>query len=415
MKIIHLVNTDEGGAGRATIRISKSINELCDNNTSKILVARRTKKINTISSLEVKKINKLQRMINSQINKISIKKYKTSSLFSNSKLGFSIINNPLIRECDIIHLHWINDALLSYNELERLKKIGKPIVWTLHDMWPFTGGCHYDDECEKYKKICGECRVLNSHKRKDLSTKIQNKKKYIYSKMNITIVGCSNWITDCAKESTLFKDKECLNIPNCIDIKRYKPINREMAKNILNINTDKKIILFGAMSATDDKRKGFKYLLEAIKKLDKNKYTCVIFGNDSEDNEIQKYMDTIYVGNIEDDYSLALLYSCADVFVAPSIQENLANTVMESLSCGTPVVAFDIGGMPDMIKHKINGYLAESFNHESLTRGIEYCIKNTEVLGNEARKYVENNFTYEIIGKKYIDIYKRLIIKQENR
>lgn len=413
MNIVHLVCTDDGGAGRAAIRVNDSINRRIVNGKCRVLVARKTKQIDKLYTLGGTKINKLKRIINNETNKLSIKRYKTSSLFSNSIKGFNICQHDLIKDSDIINLHWINGGFLSYYELKKLSKLKKTIVWTLHDMWPFTGGCHYDEECGRYKTNCGNCKVLRSNREKDLSTKIQKKKEKIYSDMNITIVGCSNWITECAKESKVFNNKLCVNIPNCIDIETFKPIDKEIARNILNIKTNKKIILFGAMSSTSDARKGFKFMLEAMKILDRDKYIAVIFGNSSEECEIEKYIETIYMGQLSDDYTLALLYNVADVFVAPSIQENLANTVMESLSCGTPVVAFNIGGMPDMIKHEINGYLCEPFKYESLCEGIEYCTKNTVQLGKRARKYVEDNYTYEIIGKKYTELYEKLLESKE--
>lgn len=407
MKILHLVVSDNGGAARAAIRISEALIE-----KSSIGVVRKTT-TSKANLLVNKKESVIKLPINNIINKLRIKKGVVQYLFSDALIGINFKNNHLFKTCDIINLHWINDGMISYSTLNYMSKLRKPIVWTLHDMWPFTGGCHYDEECGRYKTNCGNCKVLRSNREKDLSTKIQKKKEKIYSDMNITIVGCSNWITECAKESKVFKNKLCVNIPNCIDIETFKPIDKEIARNILNIKTNKKIILFGAMSSTSDARKGFKFMLEAMKILDRDKYIAVIFGNSSEESEIEKYIETIYMGQLSDDYTLALLYNVADVFVAPSIQENLANTVMESLSCGTPVVAFNIGGMPDMIKHEINGYLCEPFKYESLCEGIEYCTKNTVQLGERARKYVEDNYTYEIIGKKYTELYEKLLEAKE--
>lgn len=409
MKILHLVAMDTGGAGRATIRINKSINDYCGNNVSSILVLTRIQNNLSINAINSNKKAKLKSIINNLINKREVNKYNTTAIFSNFKRGIDITNYELVKQSDIINLHWVNEGMISYNTLKKLSKLNKPIVWTLHDMWPFTGGCHYNEWCDRYKNTCGQCTILNSSKRNDLSTKIQVNKEKVYSNLNITVVGCSNWITQCAKESKLFNNNECINIPNPIDIEKFKPINKSLSKEILNICSKKKIILFGAMSSTSDNRKGFKYLLEAIKYLDKDKYIAVIFGNNTNESEIENYLETVYMGELMDDYTLTLLYSSADVFVAPSVQENLANTVMESLACGTPVVAFNIGGMVDMIKHKINGYIVEPFNSKSLANGIEYCIERYDELSNEARQYVVSNFTYEIIGKKYWSVYNNIL------
>lgn len=407
MNISQFISSDQGGAAKAAIRISEAIN-LNFNNKSKVVVCKKKTYDENICILSNEKFKKVSVAINNIYNKYTIRKYIPKSIFSNALCGINILNEEIIRNSDIVNLHWINGGVLSYKSIDKLKKLNKPIVWTLHDMWAFTGGCHYDQECGKYKASCCKCKVLGSNKSRDLSTKIQKRKLKIYSDMNITIVGCSNWITECARQSSLFKNKLCVNIPNAIDVEKYKPIEKSIAKNILNIKSDKKIILFGAMSSTSDERKGFNYLLEAIQHLDKNKYIAVIFGNDKRNEDIEKYLETIYFGQLSDDYSLSLLYSSADVFVAPSKQENLANTVMESLACGTPVVAFEIGGMKDMIKHNYNGYLANPFNTEDLANGITYCIDDNLNLSKNARDYVLSNFTYEIIGKKYIELYEKL-------
>jgi len=411
MKIVHVVSSDTGGAARAAIRINESLSGL-ENSAieNKVLVVNRITSSEKTESIATTKFKKLQIVLYNIFNKFTIKKYNPSSLFSNSVMGFDISTCKDIIDCDIINLHWINEGMLSYDSLKQLKALNKPIVWTLHDMWSFTGGCHYDEECGRYKENCGNCKVLKSNKNNDISSSILKTKMKIYENMNITIVGCSNWITSCAKESTVFKDKNCINIPNAINTKVYKPISKEIAKDILNIETQKKIILFGAMSSTSDVRKGFKYLLESVKYLDKDKYLAVVFGNNDINEDIEKYLETKYFGKLSDDYTLNLLYNAADVFVAPSIQENLANTVMESLACGTPVVAFNIGGMADMIKHKYNGYLSNSFDSEDLAKGIIYSVENNEELGSNARLYVVNNYDYNEISKRYYDLYESLTL-----
>lgn len=409
MKVLHAVTSDIGGAARATIRINNSINFVCKYNKGKVIVIKKNTSNSSVEPIAVNKLKKILAFRNRIFNDFTISKYNNKTLFSHEIMGFDLLKEKHIREFNIVNLHWINGGMLSYNTLKKLKYLNKPIVWTLHDMWPFTGGCHYDEECGRFKEDCGKCKVLRSSKEVDLSTKIQEKKKKIYDDLNITVVGCSSWITECAKQSKLFKDKKCINIANPIDIDMFKPIDKEICKGILNINTNKKIILFGAMSSTSDERKGFKFLLEAIKKLDSSKYIALIFGNNSEESEVEEHMEVRYLGNLVDDYTLTLVYNAADVFVAPSIQENLANTVLESLSCGTPVVAFDIGGMKDMIKNEYNGYLAEPFDSIDLSKGIDYCINNNDELSFNARSYVVDNFTYEIIGNKYIDLYNDLL------
>ena len=298
--------------------------------------------------------------------------------------------------------------------IKDIKQINIPIVWSLHDMWPFTGGCHYDEECEAYKKTCGKCKVLGSTKPNDLSRKIYNKKKKAYSKIdNITIVGLSKWIADCAKQSSLFKDKKIINLPNPINTEIYKPFDKINSRKLWNLPLNKKLILFGAMSATSDPRKGFKELTESLKKLKSKNIEFVVFGSNAPENQPDFGFKIHYMGTLSDDVTLVTLYNAVDVMVVPSLQENLSNAIMESLSCGTPVVGFDIGGNSDMIEHKQTGYLAKPYNTTNLAEGIDWIIKNKNYnqLCENSRKKVLKEFDSKVVAEKYIELYKEIIKK----
>ncbi|MCK4796822.1 MAG: glycosyltransferase family 4 protein, partial [Spirochaetes bacterium] len=298
----------------------------------------------------------------------------------------------------------------GFVKIESLKRINKPIIWTLHDMWAFTGGCHYDEECGKYKNNCGECPILKSNIKRDLSTKIFNRKYKTYKKIkNLTIIPTSNWLADCVKSSGLLKKANVKVIPTGVDTSTYKPIEKKIAKKILNLPADKKIIMFGALKSTTIKRKGYDYLISALKKVMSKDAEIVVFGASEPAIEIDLKFKMHYFSSLYDDISLSILYSAADVMVVPSIQENLGNTIMESLSCGTPVVAFDIGGNSDMIEHKQNGYLARAFDSTNLAEGIDYVIADEnrqKSLSNEARKKIKERFDINIISKRYLKLYK---------
>lgn len=312
---------------------------------------------------------------------------------------------------DIINLHWINEGSL---QIETLSKLNLPIVWTLHDMWAFTGGCHYSGDCDLYKKSCGTCPQLNSNTNWDLSRWVWQRKRKAWNNLNLTIVTPSRWLAKCASESALFRDLRIEVIPNGLDIHKYKPVNRSQARNILGLPVDKKLILFGAINATSDYRKGFQFLQPALKKLSydlnlKDGIELVIFGSSRPETLPELGFISHYVGKLNDDISLALLYSAVDVFVAPSIEDNLPNTVMEALACGTPCVSFDIGGMSDMIDHQKNGYLAKPFDIKDLASGISWVLDNSgSSLGDSARKKVEREFSTEIQANKYILLYEEL-------
>jgi len=311
---------------------------------------------------------------------------------------------------DVINLHWINGG---YLKIETIAKFRKPIVWTLHDMWAFTGGCHYNGDCMNYTNSCGTCPQLHSNKEKDLSRWIWQRKAKAWQNLNITIVTPSHWLAKCAASSSLLKDTRIEVIPNGINTEQYKPIKKSVARSILGLPEDKQLILFGAMSATSDPRKGFHLLQSALQNLSQSgwgeRVELVVFGASEPNKPPELGFKSYYLGRLNDDISLSLVYAAADVFIAPSLQDNLPNTVMESLACGTPCVAFDIGGMCDMIGHQQNGYLAKPFDIEDLARGIAWVLEDEErlmKLGVNGREKVEQNFTLEIQANKYISVYK---------
>ena len=282
-------------------------------------------------------------------------------------------------------------------------------------MWPFTGGCHYDAGCDKYQNECGSCPILMSSKNNDISRKIIRKKLNVFkSKEEITVVGLSKWLADCARKSAVFKNENVINLPNPIDTNQFKSIDKEVARDILNLPQDKRLVLFGAINATGDARKGFKELSSAIQLIDNDNVELFVFGS-STPKESQNFNRNVhYLGHIYDDVTLRIVYSAADVMVVPSLQENLSNTIMESMACGTPVVAFDIGGNRDLIDHQINGYLSKPYDSMDLARGINWVINNvmtsSELSVNSVNK-IKTAFDEKIVVKKYIDLYKEITEK----
>ena len=326
----------------------------------------------------------------------------------NNKRLVETINNS---NADIIHVHWINAGALSYRDIV---KINKPIVWSLHDMWLFTGGCHYDNDCGAYKSGCGNCPILASKNEKDLSkTNYEAKHKMVNDTLNLTVVGLSRWIAGAAKSSRMMRDIEVVNLPNAIDVSIFFPESKSASKAKVGLSETKKVILFGALSSTDDCRKGYSQLLDALKGLQhSNNIQLATFGGGEIDPSVLN-IEIKSVGRISDDAALRTVYSAADVVVVPSIQENLSNIIMESMACGTPVVGFDIGGNSDLIQHKFTGYLADVIDPKSLADGIEWVLfQNQENnLNDNARNFVIDNFSYESVGAKYLHLYKNVLEK----
>jgi glycosyltransferase involved in cell wall biosynthesis len=313
---------------------------------------------------------------------------------------------------DILNLHWVNHGLMRIETLPRLRQ---PVVWTLHDMWAFAGGEHYVGESTRYIEGYNAENRPASCTGLDINRWIWKRKKKSWSNLrNIVIAAPSKWLAECASRSSLFRDYRIAVLPNGVDHERFHPIDRCVARNILGLPEEKKVILFGAGCATSDKRKGFHLLVEAIQKLEHEvnpaNYELVVFGSKSGDGSFS--MKTHYLGKLQDEISMALAYAAADVFVAPSLEDNLPNTVLESLSCGTPVVAFNIGGMPDMVSHKKNGYLAPGFDTNELANGLLWVVEDKlrwEKLSQEARSTVVQSFTLQRSASRYVDLYEELL------
>ena len=339
--------------------------------------------------------------------------------FSFPVWGKDISGLKLLRSADIIHLHWINHAFLRPEDLARLSSLNKPIVWTFHDSNAFTGGCHVRYDCDHFLMECGDCPVLKYNGPDDSSHRIWKRKAKAYGKMDFTIIAPSKWMTDSVKKSSLLGSSKVINIPNTLDTKVFKPSVKSEARAKLGLNPDKFILMSGFMPSRKDLHKGTPYLIEAIELFIKDHQVSpdlvelVVFGNRDEKNVPEFPIQTTFLGTISDDEKLALCYSAADVFLAPSLEDNLPNTVMESLSCGTPLAAFTTGGIPDMVKHKHNGYLAEYKSSADLAAGIAwiYNYPNRAELNLNARQTVEEYFSEKIIAEQHIELYKSLLNK----
>ncbi len=410
MKILIVNSSDtQGGASRAAYRLHLSL--LANHIDCQMLVQSKSSDDFTVIG-PMTKLEKVMNILRPRLDNLLVNFYKkrTKTPFSTSWLpSGQLVKKINTINPDIVHLHWINAGMLK---IEDIAKINAPIVWSLHDNWVFTGGCHIKWECEKYKDSCGACPRLGSTKENDLSRQIYKRKQKTFSKIsNLTIVGLSRWLEGCAKESTLLKDKKIVNLPNPIDTNRFKPFEKKKARELWDLPINKKLVLFGAMSATSDINKGFIELGEALHKLKDKNIEFVVFGS-SEPKESQNFgFKTHYMDHLQDDVSLVLLYSAADVMIVPSLQENLSNAIMESLACGTPVVGFDVGGNSDMVEHKNNGYLAKAFDTNDLADGIKYILEdpNYNELCQNARDKVLREFDSNVVAKKYIKLYEEVL------
>lgn len=308
---------------------------------------------------------------------------------------------------DVINLHWICDG---FQRIEAIGHYDVPIVWTLHDMWPMTGGCHYAGACERYHDQCGQCPTLNSSRDMDMSRWVWRRKQHAWRNSNMVIVTPSRWMADCARKSQLFCERRIQVIPNGINLDRFKPIDKLLARQILGLPAVAPLVLFGAMSGST--RKGAHHLKSALQQLqqDRKDIELVIFGNRQQQQELSE-LKTHYLGQLSDEVTLCLAYAAADVFVAPSEQDNLPNTMIESLACGTPCVAFDIGGMSDIIDTGKTGYLARPFDACDLAQGINLMLGDAATrrrYAEQARQKAQQCFGLGMMADRYAALFAEL-------
>ncbi len=332
---------------------------------------------------------------------------KEFGLFSYPLIGTDISKIKLIREADIIYIHWVQGGFLTLAGYRKLAKLGKPVIIFMHDMWTITGGCHYSFLCEKYKSHCYDCQVFPKHKDRDLSYIEFNKKLKLYSGFeNFYFVSPSRWLYKCAEESFLLKSRPLFHIPNITDIQIFKPFDKKVAKSIFQINEENYTIAFGAVSV-DSPYKGWEYLkkaLDILKNISFSKKISILIFGKGFNSQIAREIpfETKFTGFLRDKYSLAMVYNAADVFVTPSLADNLPTTVLESQACGVAVVGFDTGGIPEMINHKKNGYIAKYRDAEDLATGIKYCLEN------KVRGQLLPEFDKKLIVAKHISLINSL-------
>ncbi|WP_404297313.1 glycosyltransferase family 4 protein [Halomonas sp.] len=410
MKVLIANTSDiEGGAARAAYRLHRAL--LAEDIDSQMLVQSKVSDDYTING-PVKKIQKGLGKMRPVLDSLPVGRYKdrTKTLFSPLWLPLGgVVDRINAFKPDVVHLHWVAGGMIR---IEDIARINAPIVWSLHDMWPFTGGCHYDESCGAFRQQCGDCKVLQSGQSKDLSRRIYRRKQTVFQKkQDITLVGLSRWLAGEAADSSLFSAEQVVTLPNPIDTHTFAPFDQSAARRLLNLPQDKKLILFGAMGATSDPRKGYVQLSQALRRLRAEDAELVVFGASQPKKSAVFSQKAHYLGRLHDDVALRVLYSAADVMLVPSLQENLSNAIMESLSCGTPVVGFNIGGNADMVDHQQNGYLAKAFDIEDLARGMEWVLQHSspKVLSEAARKKILDHFEQSLVANRYIDLYKKIL------
>lgn len=425
MRIL-IVNTSEktGGAAVASNRLLQALNQL--GNKAKMLVKDKQTNCSAVVSLP-HQMYKCWHFLWERWCIFWHLHFSKQHLFAIdiANIGSDITVLPEFKDADIIHLEWINQGTLSLNNIKKILQSGKPVVWTMHDMWQATGICHLTLMCKNFQQQCGNCTYLpNNGSDNDLSHRVWLKKQQVYQQGNILFVTCSKWLASQAKASGLLRNECVTTIPNPIDTNIFVPTDKLLAANRLGLPTDKKLILFASQRITNV-NKGIQYLIGACKLLImaqpeiKDKVGLVMLGGHAE--ELKGVFDplpTYSLGYVSNTQKIVDVYNAVDVFVLPSLSENLPNTIMEAMACGVPCVGFNVGGIPEMIDHLINGYVARYKDATSLAKGIEWILdKNTnyQELSKQCVSKVQTAYSQKQVAKRYFEVYQRALNEKQKR
>jgi glycosyltransferase involved in cell wall biosynthesis len=404
INVVHLQKSSDS-AGRAALRLH---NALLEANVNSVILTLRSGINDSEKIIQIGRKSKIIAWVSNKLQSwITRNNYKQFGMYSYPLLGTNISKNVHIKNADVIYLHWVQGGFLSLSNIEQLARLGKPIIFFMHDMWDLTGGCHYSFTCDKFKINCNHCQMFPENKFIDFPRLQFDRKLKLYSKFNnLHFVSPSEWLYNCAKDAFVTKNKPVFYIPNIINTDTFKPTDKKLARNILNIDPNEIVIAFGATSV-DNPYKGWTYLKKALEILKKNyssdNISILVFGSGYNKSVADGIPFKVrFMGFLADEYSTCLVYNAADVFIAPSLAETFGYVILESLACGTPVVGFEVGGIPDLIKHKVNGYLARYKDSEDLANGIRECL-DKKIKGSMLPIFEKDR-----IIKSHIDLINRI-------
>ena len=337
-----------------------------------------------------------------------------------ANIGTDITKLPEFQEADIIHLHWVNQGMLSLSGIRKILKSGKPVVWTMHDIWPATAICHYARNCRNYRTACGHCPLLPNGKRNnDLASRVWRRKEQLLNGQSISYVACSKWLCGEARLSALLCGQKVVSIPNAIDTHVYCPADRQQARQSVGLPTDRQLILFVSQRVTDQ-RKGMDFLIEAVRLMAdrfpevKQHVGIAVLGGHSDEFADRLPLPVYPLGYVSDERQIVNIYRSADVFVTPSLEDNLPNTIMEAMACGIPCVGFKVGGIPEEIDHQKNGYVAAYRDAEDLARGIHWVLQEAdyEALSKSAVTKVSRSYSQQSVALKYTEVYNEALAQK---
>jgi glycosyltransferase involved in cell wall biosynthesis len=413
MRVALLSTYDErGGAARAALRLHRSLPAA--GVESRLLVQRRFGREPGVlvprGGLEGG-IAGLRAQWRPRLESIPVRFHpgRRGDLFSPSFLPDDIAPRVQALDPDVVHLHWVGFGFVRPETLPRLRR---PLVWTLHDSWPFTGGCHLPGDCVRYREACGACPALGSNADRDLSRRVHERKRRAWSRLPVRVVAPSRWIADAARASALFRKQVIEVIPNGIDLDRFRPIDRDAARATLGIPPGARVLFFSALEGLGDRNKGFDLLREALaalaRRVPASEWLLLVAGIGAPEDAPDCPVPLRFAGPIDDEDRFALHLAASDLLVLPSRLENQPNLAVEAMACGRPVVAFRAAGIPEVVAHQETGYLAAPYDPEGLAAGIAWIAETPErghALGERARARAERLFGAADAARRHRDLY----------
>ena len=419
MKIAIISTYDNyGGASIAALRLHKGLRSL-NRDPAMIVRYKNTNDPDVYTVIRKNTAMCIEEEIFKSMENLAIDQNRTdlsNTLLSLPYPGYDLSKADVIRDADIINLHWAAH-FQSVESITSLLNLGKPVVWTLHDQNAFTGGCHYSAGCLKYREDCRDCPQLKDNRYQIPFHILNNKVKHWGG--NMVIATPSRWLAGCARESKLFRGLRVETIPNSVETDEFIPKEKKAAKAELNLDPGQVVLLFGALTG-NEKRKGFHHLVQALryclrdpgfKDLAKSGGVKILTFGPSQGDLKELAIEIQSIGYITGNHKLAALYSAADLFVLPSLEDNLPNTMLESMACGTPVVSFAVGGMPDLIQDGVTGGMAPCFDTGKLGQiilDLVFDVDKREQMGRNCRQVIEKNFKLQDQAAKYMELFKEL-------
>lgn len=417
MKVVHLNASDKGGASIVAQRLNSALNEYTEVKSQHLIFEGESHNLEATEFWANNFPRKIRAKVNHVLDKFDFLQHEREAKirfqFNHARIGVDISAHPLIIDADIIHIHWILKGFLSFESLKKLIDLGKPIVWTCHDLWPFTGGCFYLWDCKRIASGCGECPYLYNQESNDLSSFLLNKKIEIFNGSGINWAAPSKWLSEVAKTSrVLDSEVEFAIIPNPIKVSSFEVSNASQKienKVRFNLNPNKFTILFSAANL-ENPAKGFGDFRKILDKVDPNQIQAIVLGGSK--GTIDLPVSFHYAGYVGNPEQVKSLFGAADLYITTSLEDNLPTTVMESMACGMPALGYNIGGIPELINDNITGFVYPKGDWQAMADGVLHLLKNPDLLKEfsvNARRKAESEYEESIVAKRYADLYKKVI------